>query len=100
MSPVVTLVFALQYTDRDELVTRRNLILLFVVPVLTNIVIWGNPLTTELLAGEQGLWGTYVYNPSSDALVQLTITWGPWFLVHTIYSFLAGLSAVGLFAVQ
>jgi len=92
VAPVVTLVFALEYTGRDDLVTRRNLALLFVVPVLTNVIIWTNPM--------YNLWGVYTYVPESETLVQLTTTWGPWFLVHTIYSFLAGLSAVGLFAAQ
>lgn len=91
ISPVVTLVFAMLYTGYNHLVTLRNLVLLFAVPTLTNVVIWTNPA--------HGLWGTYTYVPSQEALVQLTVSpAGPWYGVHAFYSFAASLAAIALFA--
>jgi hypothetical protein len=90
ISPVVTLVFAMLYTGSQRLVTLRNLVALFVVPVLTNLVIWTNPA--------HRLWGVYQYVPREEALVQLVVAPGPWFAVHSLYSFAVSIAAIVLFA--
>jgi hypothetical protein len=83
-------VFALEYTGRGRYVTRRNVYLLAVVPVLTNLFVWTNfmGLVRETV--------TVVRPPGS--LVRFRIEWGPWFYVHAIYSYLLGFGAIALFA--
>jgi hypothetical protein len=90
ISPVVTLVFAMLYTSYERLVTLRNLVALFAVPALTNVLIWTNPA--------HRLWGVYEYVPREEALVQLVVTPGPWIGVHSLYSFAVSIAAIALFA--
>jgi hypothetical protein len=40
--PALWLVFAIQYTEREEWLTRRNLLLLLIVPLLTLALAWTN----------------------------------------------------------
>ena len=77
--PVATLVFALHYTGRSHWVTRRNLLLAAIIPTLSFILL----LTTEthglmwrdrLTMATQ--WGPMPYS-----------VYGPWFWVHTAYSY-------------
>lgn len=73
------LVFALEYTGRDKWVTKRNLYLLTIMPVLTWIAIWTNPLHD-------------LFWLSRDVIVQdgLSVTdfeFGPLFRAHTAYQY-------------
>ena len=40
--PVAWLIFTLLYTKREKWLTRRNLAILFIVPVITLIMVWTN----------------------------------------------------------
>jgi hypothetical protein len=82
-------VFALQYTGRERYVTTRNIALLAVVPLVTNALVWTN---------FAGLMFDHVrvVAPAGE-LVRLDVAYGPWFWVHTAYSYLLGMSAVTLF---
>lgn len=90
LAPVATLVFALEYTGRDGLVSRRLVAGLLVVPLVTNVVVWTNPL--------HELWAApYIYHDAAAQLVRLDWESGPWYYVHVVYSYLASLAAAGLF---
>lgn len=82
-------VFSLQYTGREQYVTTRNVLLLAIVPALTNVLVWTNTA---------GLMYDYVrvIAPAGD-LVRMHVVYGPWFWVHTAYSYLLGMAAVTLF---
>lgn len=83
-------VFALQYTGRDDVLTARNLVLLAVVPLVTNVLVWTN--------ASHGLvrTGIRVVSPPGSA-VRLDISWGPWYYVHALYSYLLATGALLLF---
>ncbi|NDJ54171.1 MAG: PAS domain-containing protein [Chloroflexi bacterium] len=77
--PSAWLVFILQYTGRDQWVTRRNVGYLFIMPVLTIIAIISNPL--------HGLWGEPLLM-TEGGLNTLSYTLGPAFWVHAVYSYI------------
>ncbi len=82
-------VFAVQYTGRGAYVTPRNVALLSVVPLVTNVLVWTN-------AGNMMFQYVRVVAPVGD-LVRTEVVYGPWFWVHTAYSYLLGMGAVTLF---
>ncbi|MFB6164682.1 MAG: histidine kinase N-terminal 7TM domain-containing protein [Haloarculaceae archaeon] len=82
-------VFALQYSGRAHLVTRRKVLALSVVPVLTNLLAWTNPFGL-LLAGV-----SVVAPPGS--VVRLEFAWGPWYYVHLLYTYALAIAAMALF---
>ena len=41
--PVLWVVFVLQYSGREHLLTRHNLLLLGIIPVMTVLLLWTNP---------------------------------------------------------
>jgi PAS domain S-box-containing protein len=78
--PVVWFVFAAHFSNRSDWLNRRNLISLTIIPFITLTLVWTNELhgliwqKTELL--ELG------------SLVTLDLSYGPWFWVHTLYSYI------------
>lgn len=79
-APVAIFVFALMFTGRSHLVTRRNVAKLSLVPSVTQLIIWTN--------GVHGLFGSFAGG----------LTYGPYFFVHAGYSYVLTLGAVGIFA--
>ena len=78
--PVLWLVFVVQYTQRNHWLSWRNLILLALVPCCTLILVWTNEF--------HGLiWQTITLVPNG-LIVAFTPTYGLWFWVHTVYSYL------------
>jgi diguanylate cyclase (GGDEF)-like protein len=68
--PVALIGFTLQFTGRGALLTRRNVILLSIIPVLANIILWTDPLHGWFFAGKRlpgagsildGGWGFYAF---------------------------------------
>jgi PAS domain S-box-containing protein len=87
-SPVFFLLFAVRYTHGYSL-SRLQEWGLFVVPAITLVLVWTNPLhgllwTDYQLQGWYGLW-----------LVERQF--GPWFFIHGLYSYLTFLAGVMLF---
>jgi PAS domain S-box-containing protein len=78
---VTWLAFALQYTDREKWLTRRNLILSAIVPVITLFLAWTNEFH-GLIWSEFGL-------DTSDMLPGLDLTYGRWFWVNAGYIYLS-----------
>ena len=84
------LVFALEYTGRESLVTRRLLAVLSVEPVVLTVLVWTNDA--------HGLvWETLTVDGTGPRGLE-TVT-GPFFLVHTVYSYLLLSAAVLLIVV-
>ena len=78
--PAAWLVFALQYTGREEWLTRRTLAALAVEPILVLVVAWTNPA--------HGLFRTSVDLVQRGAFTTLSPTFGPAFWAHATYSYL------------
>ena len=86
------LVFAFQFTDREELLTTRNIALVAAVPVLTTIMVWTD------YAGLHSLVRSQVEMTTQGGLERLVLTYGPWYYVHALYSLGVSFVAAGLFA--
>jgi PAS domain S-box-containing protein len=76
--PLAWLAFCARYTGRQGWLTRRNLALLGVVPLVTLALVWTN--------GLHGLvWASTTPDPSR-AFPALAFRYGPWFYVYWVYS--------------
>src|SRR5574341_1824272 len=79
--PMAWLAFALDYTNRGKWLTRRNLALVSIVPLITLTLNW----TTQF----HGLiWRSISFDPTS-AVPALATTYGPFFWIHSAYSYVA-----------
>lgn len=78
--PAAWLVFTLEYTGRQQWITRRNLRWLAVEPVLVQIVVWTNSLH-HLFWTETGI-------RTLDSFVFLDVSFGALFWIHATYSYL------------
>jgi signal transduction histidine kinase len=86
--PVFWLIFLLEYTGREKWLTRRNVILLFVLPTITTVLALTNTQHTLIYTG--------VSLVPYDGFMMLVATRGGWFWVHTAYSYLLLVSATVL----
>ncbi len=78
--PVLWLMFALQFAGREKWLTWRRMLLLWVVPAITALLSWTNDL--------HGLMRFNVRLDTSGPFPIIAKTYGPWFWVHTTYSYL------------
>ena len=85
------LIFALQYTDRESLVTRRNVALLSVIPVLTLVLVW-----TDVYGVHDLVLGA-VSTETAGGIERLVLADGPWYVVHSVYSTGLTVAGIGLF---
>ncbi|MFC6952903.1 histidine kinase N-terminal 7TM domain-containing protein [Halorubellus litoreus] len=80
--PVAWLVFVLEYTGRDNLVTRQSVAGLLVVPVATLVAVWTNPMH-HLMWAERSL-------ATAGGLGASTLNAGFWVFFAHQYFLLAG----------
>lgn len=79
--PVMWLVFILQYTHHDRWVTKPNILLLTIIPLITLMLVWTND-------GHHLIWREPAIPNNESIVVLLSPQYGLWFWVHTIYSYL------------
>lgn len=88
--PAFWFLFVLEFTGRKQYFTSSRTALLFIVPVVTQILVWTNPW--------HQLWELHSVNFRTEGLFVLADTSarvaGPWLWVHYIYSY--GLVILGL----
>ena len=84
--PLTGFLLPLIYTRRRHWLTRRRMFLLSVIPIVTLTFVWTNEL--------HGLIWRGVRAEQFGDLLVFDASYGPWFLVHTVYSYL--LTAGGL----
>jgi PAS domain S-box-containing protein len=87
--PVVWLLFSLDYTGRDKWVTGRNVVLLFVEPVIILFLIWTNSYHQLFLKD--------VLFDTSGTIPKVHMMYGPAFFVHAVYSYILLLTGLILF---
>ncbi|MFA1609573.1 histidine kinase N-terminal 7TM domain-containing protein [Halobellus rubicundus] len=86
--PLFWLLFAMEYTGSEQLVTRTSVGLLSVVPALTILLVWTNPW--------HGLmWVHNALDPVAG-LALLDQEFGPWFWVYVVYTYGLILAGTGL----
>ncbi len=79
-TPVFWLVFALQYTERNNWTQRRALAPLYLLPLFTSVLAWTD--------GRFGLLRNQFEIVSIDGAAVLSVVeYGPWFWVHTTYCY-------------
>jgi PAS domain S-box-containing protein len=83
--PTLWLVFALQYTGRDRCLTRRNVILLFILPVIVILANWTNE--------SHRLFYSNFYVDSTGPFPRFALERGPLYWLSVINSYLSLLSA-------
>ncbi len=81
--PLFLTVFTLQFTNRAHLLTRRNLILLSIEPVLTLLLLWTDHWHGLFYGGFRST-GTILNG-------------GPWFWFNVLYSYTLNFMMLGLF---
>lgn len=82
--PVIWFIFSLYYTGRGSWVTRRNVLLLSIIPTLTTILIWTNE-------AHHLMWGSRILGQQGELLVYTSES-HIWFWVHAAYSYVMILS--------
>jgi PAS domain S-box-containing protein len=78
--PLAWMIFAFQYTNRDQWLTGRNLALLGVIPVITVLLVWTNEW--------HGLVWSHTELNTDGSFPMLSLTHGPWFWGYWFFSYL------------
>lgn len=77
--PVAWFAFALEYTGREQRLTRRNVLLLCFVPLVTLVLVWTNPFHHLMMEDVRLMRaGPYAF---------LRIARGPAFWLHLVYAY-------------
>lgn len=79
-TPVLWFLFALEYTERKDWITRPRLIALFVFPLITIVMIWTNDL-------HHLFWSTDGKLVQEGGILLRSAQNGIWFWIHTVYSY-------------
>lgn len=86
--PLLWFVFSLVYTGRERWLTRRNLVLLSIIPVVTLLLVWTNE-SHHLIWKSTGLM-------KSGRLTLFDVEYGVMFYVYLAYSYAALLAGSSL----
>jgi PAS domain S-box-containing protein len=78
--PPLWAVFALQYTNPGRWLTRRNLLLLAIIPIITIALVWTNEVHSLI-------WRQTKLQ-ISVSVSTLAVSYGSWFWVHLVYSYI------------
>jgi len=78
--PVLFLIFALRYTHQDDILTARNHLLLWVIPLVTMLLAATNDW-------HRLIWTTFTPNPVNSSI--LIYGHGTWYWVCTVYGYLS-----------
>lgn len=82
--PVTWLIFATIYTKRTTWLSRTTYLLLLLIPLLTLLFLWTNPF--------HNLFYTSTGLIELDGVQHFDPTYGPWFWVHTTFSYMCYLA--------
>jgi PAS domain S-box-containing protein len=79
-SPLAWLVFSLEYSRMSNLLTRRNLFLLAILPITITLLMWTNDY-------HHIIWTDVIVRPSGDGhILDYVRNWGFW--IHAGYSYI------------
>ena len=87
-TPLLWFVFALQYTGQGRWLSRRNAILLSLIPSLTVLTVWTDPL--------HHLYYSFADIQELGSWALLQVEYGPWFWVHITFSYVCLLAGTVL----
>ncbi|WP_411274622.1 histidine kinase N-terminal 7TM domain-containing protein [Daejeonella sp.] len=86
--PACWFFFIVKFTGRDEWISKRNLALVLVIPIVTLLLVWTNDY--------HHLHYKNISIDSSGPFPLLTIERGPWYFVHTFYFYVMLLWGIAL----
>ncbi|MBI5932348.1 MAG: diguanylate cyclase [Chloroflexi bacterium] len=86
--PVYWLAFSLVYTGRANLLTTRNWILLFIIPILTLLLVWTNEM-------HRLIWVT-TGTMNKGGLILLDVVYGPMFYFAFVYFYILLVGGSGM----
>ncbi|MFZ3171138.1 MAG: histidine kinase N-terminal 7TM domain-containing protein [Carboxydocellales bacterium] len=86
--PIALLVLVLNFDEKEHWLTGRRLIMLLIIPAITNILIWTN--------GFHGLLRQNVFLDLSGSFPVIHKDYGMWFWVHTAYTYTINITSVFL----
>ncbi len=89
-TPVLWLVFTLQYAGKGQWLSRRNTIFLSVVPLVTILAVWTNEV--------HHLYYSFTGIQEVGSWTLLHVEYAPWFWVHITFSYLCLLAGTLLVA--
>jgi len=78
-SPVCWFIVVLYFTDKNYWINKNNIILLSIIPIITNILIWTN--------GWHELMRMNIYLDTSGGFSVIAKDYGYWFWVHSAYCY-------------
>ncbi len=79
-APVSWLFVVLYFVDKSHWINKKNIIIISIIPILTNILIWTN--------GWHQLIRQDIYLDISGSISVIAKNYGPWFWVHSFYCYL------------
>jgi len=88
VAPLAWCAFALQYTGRESWLSPRRVLIASLLPAFTLLVVFTNRY--------HGLFWSRVVLQQSGSLSVLEVFFGPWFWVHTAYSYALLLTGTAL----
>jgi len=80
VTPVAWLAFALQYTGWGKWLTRRNVVLLSIEPLVALLLAWTN--------GRHGLFWSHISLDSGGSFPTWVAAYGPCYWINAVYSYL------------
>lgn len=78
-TPVLWLIFAIQYSQQEKASGPRQLVWLWVIPALTMVMVWTNPW-------HKLVWSSVQMTTLQNIAVQL-VEHGPYFWIHAVYTY-------------
>jgi PAS domain S-box-containing protein len=92
--PVLWLVFILHYVGKSDLLSKPRIALLFVIPIITQVMLWTNDMHGLWVVHEVGFHqaGPF-FIPETAARIP-----GAWFMVHNLYAYGMMLAGVVILA--
>jgi len=93
MVAVAWLAFALQYSAHTRWLTPARFWPFFIIPAVTIILTWTND-------AHHLVWASYRFIPVNNMLAFNVTAYGPWFWVHSLYSYALILLGAGLIVRQ
>ena len=86
--PSLFLLFVLRLTQNDRWLTQRNLVLLFIQPAVSLLLLWTNDL--------HHLYYKSIETSATNQKILIESVRGPWYVVNTVYSYGVIVLALGV----
>jgi len=87
-APLLYMIFAFRYSQRDQWISRSNLVLLWIIPITTVIIAATNDW-------HHLIWNDFTRNTENPAM--LVYHYGPWFWFNAVFGYISTIIGLGVF---